>query len=43
VPDRLPPLIAATKSLATTPKWAELDDQFNFIVPLDIGGVTQIG
>ena len=43
MPDRLPPLIAATKTLASTPKWAELDDQFNFIVPLDIGGVTQIG
>ncbi|MBF0373443.1 MAG: hypothetical protein HQL39_08490 [Alphaproteobacteria bacterium] len=43
MPDRLPPLIAAAKTLASTPKWAELDDQFNFTVPLDIGGVTQLG
>ncbi|CAA7614664.1 hypothetical protein MTBLM5_140004 [Magnetospirillum sp. LM-5] len=43
MPDRLPPLIAATKTLASTPKWAELDDQFTFTVALDIDGVTQIG
>lgn len=43
MPDRLPPLIIATKTLALTPKWAELDDQFTFTVPLDIGGVTQVG
>lgn len=43
MPDRLPPLIAATKTLASTPKWAELDDQFNFTVALDIDGITQMG
>jgi hypothetical protein len=43
VPDRLPPLIAASKTLAATPKWAELGDQLSFTVPLDIDGVTQIG
>ncbi len=43
MPNRLPTLIAATKTLATTPEWLELDDQFNFTVPLDISSVTQIG
>lgn len=43
MPDRLPPLITAAKTLASTPGWAELDDQFNFTVALDIAGVTQIG
>ena len=43
MPDRLPPLIAATKALASSPKWVEVDDQFNFTVPLEIDGVTQIG
>ncbi len=41
--DRLPPLIAATKTLASPPKWVEVDDQFNFTVPLDIDGITQMG
>lgn len=43
MPDRLPSLISAAKTLASTPKWAEVDDHFNFIVPLDIDGITQIG
>ncbi|WP_298373017.1 hypothetical protein [Azospirillum sp.] len=43
MPDRLPLLITATKTLASTPKWVESEDQFNFTVALDIGAVTQIG
>ncbi|MDA8231213.1 MAG: hypothetical protein M0006_07735 [Magnetospirillum sp.] len=43
MPERLPPLVAATKTFASTPKWAELDDQFSFAVPLDIDGITQMG
>lgn len=43
MPDRLPPLIAATKTMASTPKWVELDDQYNFTVSLEIDGVTQMG
>lgn len=43
MPDRLPPLISAAKTLASIPRWTELEDQFNFTVPLDIDGITQIG
>ncbi|MBI5163553.1 MAG: hypothetical protein HY985_06595 [Magnetospirillum sp.] len=43
MPAALPPLIAAAKALASTPKWVEVGDQFNFTVPLDIDGTTQIG
>jgi hypothetical protein len=35
MPNRLPLLIAATKTLASSPKWQEHDDQFNFTVPLE--------
>ena len=43
MPNHLLPHIAATKTLALTPKWVEIDDQFNFLVPLDVDGMTQIG
>ncbi|MBF0391479.1 MAG: hypothetical protein HQL38_02255 [Alphaproteobacteria bacterium] len=43
MPDRLPPLIAATKTLASKPKWVDLGVQLDFTVPLDINGITQIG
>jgi hypothetical protein len=43
MPDRLPPLIAAVKTLAAAPKWVEIGDHLTFTVPLDIDGVTQIG
>ena len=43
MPDHLPPLIAVAKTLASTPKWVESDDQFNFSVSLEIDGVTQMG
>jgi len=43
MPDHLPPLIAAAKTLASKPKWAEHEDQFRFAVALDIEGVTQMG
>jgi hypothetical protein len=43
MPDRLPSLMAATKTLASTPNWLEFGDQFNFVVPLDVDGVTQVG
>jgi hypothetical protein len=43
MPNRLPLLIAATKTLASSPKWQEHDDQFRLTVALDIDGVTQMG
>ena len=43
MPDRLPPLIDAVKTLSSTPKWAEQEDQFTFTVALDIDGITQMG
>lgn len=43
MPDRLPPLIAGTKTLATPPKWVFAEDQLTFAAALDIDGVTQIG
>jgi hypothetical protein len=43
MPERLPSLMAARKSLAVPARWVEIEEQFNFIVPLDIDGVTQIG
>ncbi len=43
MPDHLPPLIAATKTLASTPKWVEHEDQFRLAAALDIDGVTQMG
>jgi len=43
VPHRLPPLIAATKTLASTPRWTAVEAQLDFTVSLDIESVTQIG
>jgi hypothetical protein len=43
MPNHLPPLITTTKTLASTPKWQEHEDQFRLSVALDIDGVTQMG
>ena len=43
MPDRLPTLIAAVKTLSLKPAWKLHDDQFRFVTPLDIDGVTEIG
>lgn len=43
MPDRLPSLIVARKTMATVTRWIESDDHFNFTVALDIDRVTQIG
>jgi|GEM_PF-629825 len=43
MPDTLPSLIAADKTMATMPEWIGTEDQFTFVVGLDIDRVTQIG
>jgi len=43
MPNHLPPLFAAIKALASTPKWQVHEDQFRLAVALDIDGVTQMG
>jgi hypothetical protein len=43
MPDRLPSLIATVKTSASTPKWVEIDSQFNFVVALDVDSITQMG
>lgn len=43
MPDLLPPLIAATKTLTSVPEWRAHEDQFRFVVTLEVEGVTLEG
>ena len=43
MPDRLPPLFAGLKALASPPNWQQQEGQFRLVVALDVDGITQMG